>query len=97
MNDCSNCNFLMEEYKFGHPQTYLTILSELEELVKNGSFELIKQTCDFAEVKGAKGWYSDAICHTIRCKECGDCYKCSCDTYHGNGIFVRLSKDNRCV
>ena len=84
----------MEKYKFRNPQAYLAIINDLEKLVKNDSFEIVGQTCDFVEVKSEKGWYSDIICHIIQCKACGSCYECSCDTYHGNGVFVRRNKNN---
>ena len=90
---CDNCSFLMENYRFGNPKQYLSILNDMAEAVSSGQFVITEQTCDFNRVQHSTGtWHSDSLSHSIRCIKCGAYFTCNCDTYHGNGSFEKHTK-----
>ncbi|MGX8852866.1 hypothetical protein [Amedibacillus sp. YH-ame10] len=85
---CTHCDSINLKKRFYNPSAYENTLKEIQELINTGDFILIDATCAIEDVRNKEGeWLSDIICHTIACKQCGQRFVCSIDTYHGQGSF----------
>ena len=85
---CSVCDKVELREDFPTPEAYLECLDYIQKLIDSGNFELESQTCDPDKVLDADGYFvEDIICHTIKCKCCGQAYSCGMNTYHGSGRF----------
>ena len=87
---CLVCDNIKLIKRIGSPGLYLQCLNDIQKLLDSGDFKMKSKTCDLDIVKDDNGcWVDDLICHTIKCKHCGQVYTCSVDTYHGNGYFKK--------
>ena len=87
---CDNCRNIKVIKRFPSPDTYLSVLEQVKELLASGNYEIEFSTCPIDKVKNEDGyWCDDSIAHKIKCKQCGTSFICSCDTYHGIGRFEK--------
>jgi len=88
---CDECKNTVLRIQFYSPIDYLNCLDYIKSLLKTGKYEIANQTCDLDKIKDASGhWIEDIITHEISCKNCGQVFICSCDTFHGLGGFRKL-------
>lgn len=89
---CKSCEDVVLQKKFYSVQAWLDCIEYIKELLESGRFDLIEATCDFDNIRDKNGkWSSDNIYYVIRCKNCGQVFRCYADTYHGSGEFVNDS------
>ena len=87
---CSVCDKVELRDSFLTPEAYLECLDYIQKLIDSGDFEMESQTCDPDKVLDADVYFvDDIICHTIKCKHCGQAYSCGMNTYHGSGSFSK--------
>ena len=87
---CDNCRNIKVIKRFSSPDTYLSVLEQVKELLASGNYKIEFSSCPIDKVKDENGyWYDDSIAHRIKCKQCGTNFICSCDTYHGIGRFEK--------
>lgn len=85
---CPICQKIPLRPSFRTPADYLACLEQLRELVGSGAFALEEASCPLDEVRDGQGrWADDIICHVVRCRGCGQCFSCVCNTYRGGGGF----------
>lgn len=85
---CEICEKVETRICFPTPRHYIECLKYIQSLVDSGSFLFESKDCDTDKVKDINGyWIDDIICHVIKCKNCGQCFTCTVDTYRGNGSF----------
>ena len=85
---CEICEKVKTADRFYTPEEYLECLKYIQALVDRGVFLFKAKDCDTDKVMNESGcWIDDVISHTIKCKNCGQCFTCSCVTYHGSGSF----------
>ena len=87
---CDNCRNIKVIKRFSSPDTYLSVLEQVKELLASGNYKIEFSSCPIDKVKDENGyWYDDSTAHRIKCKQCGTNFICSCDTYHGIGRFEK--------
>ena len=78
-------------YCLNAPKDYLACIKYIQQLVKNGGFELLEEesTCPLNQVKTEDGWADEIMVHMVRCKHCGQVFTCVVNTYRGSGSFKK--------
>lgn len=73
------------------PENFLNCLDYFKQLLASGSFECVYSNFELEHPQDKQGsWQSDMLLYTIRCKDCGQKYCCSADTYHGHASLEVL-------
>ena len=88
---CEHCRNIQIWRKFDAPKDYLACIAYIQQLVKQGEFELIAEesTCPLEKVKTEDGWTDEIMAHMIRCKHCGQIFTCVVNTWRGSGHFKK--------
>lgn len=84
-SSCAICTQL-KPHHFKSSKDFLDCLQSFKSLLESGNFEFVSSNFELEQPTNDEGfWQNDILHYTIRCKECGRKFCCSCDTYHGNG------------
>lgn len=87
---CEFCDDVILQKNFQSTNAWLNCMEYIKELLAQDSFELTEATCDLDKICDKDGkWANDTIGHAIRCKNCGQVFQCSVNTYRGGGGFVK--------
>ena len=87
---CRRCDNFSEALKIEAPGQYIELVKKLRLQIDNGSFLLMKKSCNFEDITLGKPWPSDILEHEFECSSCRRRSRLFVDTYHGRGSLQVL-------
>jgi|SRR5215470_11141497 len=84
---CAKCDGFAERFNISTAREYLEIVSQLIEVVGQGTFLLVGASCDLQDLFKSQ-WPGDIIFHDFQCFACGRKFHLNADSYHGNARWT---------
>jgi hypothetical protein len=87
MESCPKCSEFSQRLKIHTPNEYQDIARQLIEVVRQGTFLLVRADCPLEEIL-EPSLPGDFVAHEFECFACGRKFRLAADTYHGNVNWI---------
>ena len=92
MSSCSKCEGFRVRLYFWTPREYAGLARQLDEIVSQGTFEILHADLPLSSIAKEVWDGGDLIVHRFRCNRCGRRFELSADTYHGGARWVCIDE-----